>query len=227
MVPSFIEPPDLTTLESTRDSSVMGNLFIVSGPSGSGKTSLCQIVLGEIDNIQFSVSYTTRMPRRQEQDGTDYFFIHEEEFHRKRKNGEFLEWARVYGNYYATGRQFVLNTLDRGIDVLLDIDIQGAQQVKERVREAVTTLVFPPSHQLLRQRLEKRALDRREVIQERLQIALEELIDFRRFDYLIINESLNAAAGNLKSILSAHRCRTDRQVSNVNKIISTFRRSEA
>lgn len=200
----------------------LGNLFVVSGPSGSGKTSLCQIALREAESVRFSVSYTTRKPRQNERDGVDYFFITEERFHEMQLEGEFLEWARVYGNFYATDKSFVREILTQGTDVLLDIDVQGAQQVKERMPEAIATLVFPPDYSTLRERLERRALDRKEVIQDRLEIARGELLRYRSYDYLIINESLEAAARELKAILTANRCRVDRRTETAERILGTF-----
>jgi guanylate kinase len=199
-----------------------GILFIVSGPSGSGKSSLCHIALRDLNNIRFSVSYTTRTPRQNEIEGKDYFFISEEVFHRMQLVGEFLEWAHVYGNYYATGRPHVQEILSQGLDVLLDIDVQGAQQVKERVPAAVATLVFPPDYATLQERLRSRALDRDEVILHRLEIARGELLRYRGYDYLIINRDLATAGEELKAVITASRCRMERQAPVADSILKAF-----
>lgn len=204
------------------EKSAVGNLFIVSGPSGSGKTTLCQIAVKDLANIRFSVSHTTRPPRPNEVPGQDYFFVSESEFHRMASGGEFLEWAKVYGNYYGTGKAFVEQVLRAGTDVLLDIDVQGAVQVKERMPQAVATLVFPPSFAELKERLESRALDRHEVIAGRLEIARAELLRYSRYDYLIINDDLVSASHELKAIITASRCVVKQRKKVAEEILATF-----
>jgi len=199
-----------------------GCLFIVSGPSGSGKTTLCKMAVKDLANIRFSVSHTTRPPRPNEVNGVDYFFLEQSEFHRMASGNEFLEWARVYGNYYGTSRVFVEQVLASGTDVLLDIDVQGALQVKQRVPEAVATLVFPPSFSVLRKRLEARAMDRREVIAGRLEIARTELLQYRQYDYLIINDDLAAAGNELKAVVSASRCAVKQRMVTAQEILASF-----
>ena len=208
--------------DSRGDKGTAGKLFIVSGPSGSGKTTLCQMALKDLVNIRFSVSHTTRAPRPNEVHGTDYCFVGEEEFHRMVSHDEFLEWAKVYGNYYGTSRAFVDRQLEAGMDVLLDIDIQGAMQVKSRMPEAIATLVFPPSFLELRKRLEHRALDRSEVIYGRLEIARNELLHFPEYDYLVVNDDLASAGHDLKAIITASRCTVSQRSKAATKILGTF-----
>lgn len=199
-----------------------GNLFIVSGPSGSGKTSLCQIARRDLEGLRFSVSFTTRKPRENEVEGVDYYFVSEERFQQMERGSEFLEWAKVYGNFYGTGKRFVQETLAQGRDVLLDIDVQGAHQVKQHMPEAIAALVFPPGYELLRQRLERRALDRKEVIEDRLEIARGELASYENYDYVILNDHLETAAQELKSIIIATRCRTERRSATAERVLATF-----
>jgi guanylate kinase len=203
-----------------------GDLFIVSGPSGSGKTSLCQFALDSLDNISFSISYTTRRPREKERHGVDYFFISMEEFEEMRSNNFFLEWAVVHGNSYGTGMDYVQNHLGKGEDILLDIDVQGAQQVRRRVREAISILIFPPNHRVLYERLKNRRSDTDEVITKRLQGARNELARFSEYDYLIVNDDFRQATQELIAILSACRCRTERRRNQVNSILECFPMSE-
>ena len=148
-----------------------GRLFILSAPSGSGKTSLAELLLDAVENLEFSVSYTTRGRRGNEQHGEEYFFVDVAEFEAMIERGEFLEYEHVYGNYYGTSRRFVEQRLDRGVDVLLDIDVQGARAVVEKIPEAVRIFVLPPSYQELRERLTGRALDDSEAVERRLRAA--------------------------------------------------------
>ena len=190
---------------------IKGQLFILSGPSGSGKTTLCQGILREIAGLEFSISYTTRAPRDNEQHGMDYFFISVEEFERMRSDHVFLEWAEVHGNYYGTSEEYVDRLMRLGHDLLLDIDVQGARQVRRRIPEAISILVFPPSFEELRNRLHSRGKDSMEVIAQRLQVAQSELRHFPDYDYLVINKDLDRALQELRSILQACRCRTGRR----------------
>lgn len=199
-----------------------GNLFIVSGPSGSGKTCLCQYALEVMGDLSFSISYTTRKPRENEKHGVDYFFITDEEFEQMRDDGFFLEWATVHGNSYGTGVHFVQSRLDAGKDLLLDIDVQGAQQVRQRVADAISILIFPPNYRLLYERLKNRRSDAEEVIQRRLQGARKELARFPEYDYLIVNDDLQQSTQELTSILRACRCRTERRRLWVESILQGF-----
>jgi len=199
-----------------------GNLFILSAPSGSGKTSLAERVLNDLQGICFSVSYTTRKPRSGEVDGKDYFFVKVPEFESMIEREEFLEHAHVYGNYYGTGRTFVEARLLKGTDVLLDIDVQGALKVKRQMPDAIMVFVFPPSFQILSQRLRRRGLDDEEVIQKRLRIARREITRFREYDYLIINQDLDESVCELKSIVRAARARRSNRIKLAESIERTF-----
>jgi len=156
----------------------MTTVFIVSAPSGSGKSTLVEKLIERVCNLRFSVSYTTRRPRGTEQDGRDYFFIPLAEFKRRIAQGEFLEWAEVFGNYYGTHKGELQRASDEGMDLVLDIDVQGARQLKEKIPAAVTIFILPPSRQILEQRLRARSQDAGDVIERRLREAAEEI----RFD---------------------------------------------
>lgn len=199
-----------------------GNLFIISAPSGSGKTSLAHRVLSELDILTFSVSHTTRKQRRGEEEGVQYFFVSEETFQRMVDRDEFLEWAAVYGNYYGTSRRFVEEKLEAGVDVLLDIDIQGAFKVRRKMPDAVLIFVLPPSFEILSQRLRGRGLDDEEVIRRRLEIARSEIRHYTGYDYLVINRDLIESVAELRAIIIATRCRLGRRKDAAQEIVRTF-----
>ena len=199
-----------------------GNLLVISGPSGSGKTTLAVRVLKEVTNICFSVSYTTRPPRRGEQEGRDYFFVTEQEFGRMIEQDAFLEYATVYGNLYGTAREFVEARRSEGDDVLLDIDVQGGLLVKSRIPEAIMVFVLPPSFDLLAQRLQSRGLDDSAVIKRRLEIACQELTCLADYEYVIINEDVEDSVAELKWIVLASRSRLGRRREQTEKIQETF-----
>jgi guanylate kinase len=199
-----------------------GQLYIVSGPSGSGKTSLCQRALDSLEDLFFSVSYTTRPPREQEKHGVDYFFVSQEEFEDMRNRHVFLESAIVHGNSYGTGAQYVRSVLDSGKDLLLDIDVQGAQQVRRRMHDAVSVLIFPPSYEVLFTRLKNRRSDSEEVIRRRLQGARRELLRFPEYDFLIINDDFDQATRELITILKSFRYRTQRRAFWADGMLASF-----
>jgi guanylate kinase len=199
-----------------------GSLIIVSAASGSGKTSLAGRVLSEVPNLKFSISYTTRKPRPGERHGVDYFFVSEAEFRSMVQSGAFLEHALVHGNYYGTTRDFIQTTTEAGYDVLLDIDVQGALEVKRQVPEAVSVFVFAPSFAVLRERLARRASDDGEVIERRLRIAKDEIKCYEKYDYLIINEDIEESVFELKSIICAARCRLLRRKERARRILKSF-----
>jgi len=178
-----------------------GKLFIVSAPSGSGKTTLCSMLLNEFgDELYFSVSYTTRPKRNGEIEGVDYFFVSEEEFKKMIENNEFAEWANVYGYYYGTSKKKIDEALKEGKNVLLDIDIQGAEKIKKIYPDAISIFIMPPSIEELRRRLLKRKTDPLDKIEKRLTIAKREIENSDKYDYIVINDKLNDAYAKLRNI---------------------------
>jgi guanylate kinase len=189
-----------------------GTLFIVSAPSGAGKTSLLRALVGHDEHIRISVSHTTRPKRPGEWDGVDYHFLNQEQFLQMVKNGEFLEHASVFGNHYGTSEQEVQKELDKGMDVILEIDWQGAQQVRKRMRDTVSIFILPPSRESLYQRLTERGQDSAEVIEQRYQDARNEISHYPEFDYLVINDVFDRAVDELRAIVISQRLRQGYQV---------------
>ncbi|ADU97365.1 guanylate kinase [Thermovibrio ammonificans] len=196
-----------------------GLLIVVSAPSGTGKTTLCHMLLKEIPTLEFSVSYTTRPPREGEVDGRDYHFVTKEQFERMIEEGDFLEWANVYGNLYGTSKSQVLKALEEGRDILLDIDTQGALQVKKNFPEAVLIFILPPSLEELERRLRKRGTDPEEVIERRLKTAREELKKALCYDYLVVNDELEKAFDQLKGIITAEKLKSERLEGQLNRLV--------
>jgi guanylate kinase len=178
-----------------------GKLFVVSAPSGAGKTSLVRALLRLRVNLRVSVSHTTRPPRPQEVDGRDYCFVSVDEFQELVKQGAFLEHAQVFGNYYGTGRDQVNATLAKGLDLLVEIDWQGARQVRKSMPGCVTIFILPPSRATLEQRLHSRGTDSDAVIAQRLREAREDLTHWSEFDYVVVNDRFETALEELESIL--------------------------
>jgi guanylate kinase len=205
----------------------MSTVFIISAPSGSGKSTLVKRLM-EMDmaraerRLQFSVSFTTREPREGEVEGEHYYFISAEEFERLREADELLEWAEVFGNYYGTSRAIRRKAEAAGKDLILDIDVQGAAQLKQRLNQAVSIFILPPSRQVLESRLRNRSSDSDEVIQRRLEEASNEIEEFGKYDYLLINDNLDASFEQLRGIILAERCRTERARDQVKKIVESF-----
>ncbi|MDR3747255.1 MAG: guanylate kinase [Acidobacteriota bacterium] len=201
-----------------------GIIFIISAPSGSGKSTLTNELRRIVPNLEFSISYTTRPPRGSEQSGREYFFISREEFQRMIEEDEFLEYAEVFGNYYGTARRFLREAAARGHDLLLDIDVQGAAQVKQKASDAVSIFILPPSREELERRLRRRSeaddeeqrkllgngarlFNTEEIIQRRLQTAAQEIENFSRYDYILVNDRLEQSIDTLRSIVEAERIR--------------------
>jgi guanylate kinase len=203
----------LTTmnLPSANDTATAGALFIVSAPSGAGKTTLVRKLMAVDPGIRHSVSYTTRAPRPGEQHGHDYNFVDIQTFLAMRERGEFLEWAEVHGNFYGTSRNWLLDEMRAGRDTLLEIDWQGAQQVRELMPHAVTIFIVPPSIEELERRLRSRGQDSEEVIQRRVAAALSELRHVDEFDFVIINNDLQEALADLAAAVRASRLDFGRQ----------------
>jgi guanylate kinase len=181
--------------------------IVISAASGTGKTSLCLRLLRTLTKTARSVSYTTRRPRGEEVDGRDYCFVDELEFDRMIRAGEFVEWAEVYRYRYGTSYRSVENQLKQGLDVLLDIDVQGGMQIRERLPDALLVFLLPPSMDELRRRLVNRATDSAEQIDVRLDNARQEIARARSYDYLIVNDDFEAAAEEVRAIVRAHRIR--------------------
>jgi guanylate kinase len=196
-----------------------GLLIVISAPSGTGKTTLCHMLLKAFPDMEFSVSYTTRKPRPGEVNGKDYFFVDRKTFERMIEEGDFLEWAEVYGNLYGTSKSQVTKALEAGKDILLDIDTQGALQVKKNFPEAVLIFILPPSLTELERRLRSRKTDDKETIQKRLGIARDEIKKALYYDYLVVNDLLEVAFEKLKSIITAEKCRTERLKNQLEKIV--------
>ncbi len=182
-----------------------GNLFILSAPSGAGKTTLCRALLERFPDIVYSISYTTRPPRGNEINGKDYFFIEKNVFEDKIKQGDWAEWAEVHGNYYGTSRQFLVASMEKGVDILLDIDVQGTRRILEHFPDSVTIFIMPPSMDILRIRLESRATDSQEVIQRRLRDARKEIEQRHIYRHIIINDKLEDAVNSLIRIVTLYR----------------------
>lgn len=191
-----------------------GTLFIISAPSGAGKTSLVGEILSRSDNIQASVSHTTRERRSEEEDGVNYHFVNQSEFLKMVDDDSFLEHAEVFGNHYGTSESWVRMTLELGIDVILEIDWQGAEQARKHFPSSQSIFILPPSKQALQERLTLRGQDNKEVIDRRIAAATQEMSHYIDADYLIINDDFETARTQLESIITAQRCRlpaTDHQ----------------
>ena len=199
-----------------------GNLYIISAPSGSGKTTLLQHLLRSSKDLKFSVSHTTRPPRQGEREGVDYFFVDRPTFMRIVERGEFLEWAEFNGQLYGTSREFVQEQLEAGRDVILDIEVQGARQVKAKVEGAIAIFVLPPSFEELKRRLTARMLESDDMIRRRLEIAKKEILFYRDYDYIIINDILENSIGLLESIVRSGAALPMRQEGRVEEIIASF-----
>ncbi len=183
----------------------MSIVYIVSAPSGSGKSTLVNELFKMVRNLDFSVSYTTRPPRGSEQNGKEYFFVSRQEFEAMIAEDEFLEYAEVFGNYYGTARRFLREAETRGNDLLLDIDVQGASQIKKKIPEAVSIFILPPDREKLEWRLRNRGLDSEAVIRRRLDTARREIENYSKYDYILVNNLLEQSADQLRDIVVAER----------------------
>lgn len=197
-------------------------LLIVSGPSGSGKSTLVQKLL-ELPRTMFSISYTTRPPRPTENPGKWYDFVSEAEFERMVRQGEFLEYARVFGkHWYGTPRKWLEEAGRKGLDLVLEIDVQGAEQVKEKLRNAVAIFIVPPSRQELERRIRARGQDSEEEIARRLERARQEMQHYRDYDFIVVNDDLERAGREVQAIAMAARCRSAQAEERVRQILNSF-----
>jgi len=183
----------------------MSNVYIISAPSGSGKSTLVEKVRKIVPGLNFSISYTTRQPRGNERNGIEYFFVSRDDFDQMMRRGEFLEYAEVFGNCYGTAKRFLERAQQEGHDLLLDIDVQGAAQIKRKLPQAVSIFILPPDRKTLESRLRNRSLDKEDVIQRRLVTASREIEKYRDYDYILINDRLEDSVEALKAILLAER----------------------
>jgi len=217
----------------------MTTVFIISAPSGSGKSTLVNVVRRTIPDLQLSISYTTRTPRGTEKDGCEYFFISRERFEEMIRNQEFLEHADVFGNYYGTAKSFLSKAESANKDLLLDIDVQGAEQIKRKLPEAISIFIMPPNRAELERRLRERSQDSEPVIQKRLKAAGREIENYRKYDYILVNDRLEDSVSTLEAILlserlkrngradeklsaRAEKCRLDRIRERIQPILKSF-----
>ena len=195
-----------------------GLLFVISGPSGAGKGTICSAYLKEAQNTWLSVSATTRSPRVGETEGNSYFFLSRDEFTEKLQQGDFLEYADVYGNLYGTPKSSVEEKLEKGYDVILEIDIQGALKVQENTKEGIFIFILPPSMEELKQRIIKRGSETPESLIRRFESAFDEINYISKYNYAVINTTVEEALGNVRAIVQAEKCRVDRVVSKVKEM---------
>jgi guanylate kinase len=197
-------------------------VFIISAPSGSGKSTLTRELISTVPKLRFSISYTTRQPRGQERDGHDYFFVTREEFEQRLARGEFLEHAEVFGNYYGTHSSELDRAASEGVDLVLDIDVQGAGQLKGKIPAAVSVFILAPSREILEHRLRSRSQDSDQVIERRLGNAAEEIRNYTLYDYVLVNSEVATSVDILVSIVKATRSRRDRMEEQIRPILESF-----
>ncbi len=197
-----------------------GKLYIISAPSGAGKTSLVKRLVNEIERLKVSVSHTTRAIRKGERQGEDYFFVSIDSFENMKQAHDFLEYAQVFDHFYGTAKQSVIDNLQQDIDVILEIDWQGAQQIRIMIPKCQSIFILPPSIKILQQRLENRGQDSEEIIDRRMKDAVIEISHHQEFDYLIVNDNFEQALLELKSIILSHRLKKSRQQRKLNSLLT-------
>jgi guanylate kinase len=217
---------ELQLAEPVNHAPSRGTLFVVSSPSGGGKGTIIRHVLAVVDNLSYSVSYTTRAPRQSEVDGREYFFVSRETFDEMVSAGEFLEWACVHGNFYGTSKKQIMEETAAGADLILEVDVQGAASVRQLLMDSVSIFILPPSYEVLRQRLIARGTDSPQQLEVRLRNAPEELKQYSSFDYVIINDEIEKASAQLASIIYAERARCMRQEPLVREVIQKFKSNQ-
>ena len=196
-------------------------IYVISGPSGCGKSTLIRRVLADLGDVRFSVSHTTREKRESEVEGEDYYFVDRESFRRVVRRGQFAEWALVHGAYYGTSKKEL--TKGRSKDIVLDIDIQGARQIRKKVPAAVLIFILPPSFEGLRRRIEGRRLDSAEAVRKRMAAAKDEVRSYASFDYVLVNDDLDRAAKELEAILRCRRALLSARKRAIQPILKSFR----
>ncbi|WP_216828041.1 guanylate kinase [Alkalihalobacterium elongatum] len=196
-----------------------GLLIVLSGPAGVGKGTVCSALRQENTDIQYSVSATTRSPREGEVDGVNYFFKSREEFEGMIKNDDLLEWAEYVGNYYGTPIDYVRKTIDEGNDIILEIEVQGALKVKERLPEGVFIFLMPPSLAELRKRIEGRGTETVDVIDKRMTVAKEEIDMMKKYDYVVENDEVQSAVDRIKAIVTAEHCKRERLIEKYKQLV--------
>ncbi len=203
-----------------------GQLIVISGPSGAGKGSIINEVLKNNNNVWLSVSATSRKPRKIDEEGVTYYFLTKEEFEEKIKENYFLEYAEYSGNYYGTPKEKIIEKIEKGIDVILEIEIQGAKKIKELIPEALFIFIMPPSEKELLKRLKNRQTEDKEIIIERFNTAYKEMNEVTKYNYVVVNDNLEEAVEKVKAIIKAEKCRVDRieemLVANKEEIIHEF-----
>jgi guanylate kinase len=213
---------EVTKSEGSAPTAGRGMLVVVSSPSGGGKGTLIDRVLKTVPGLAFSVSYTTRAPRGSEENGREYFFVDEPTFRAMIARGEFLEWADVYGHLYGTNALQVERERQTGRDIILEIDVQGAESIRQQVSDAVSIFILPPSFELLRNRLVARATDSAADLERRLKGAPAEVAQYEHFDYVILNDDINRASQQLASVIYAERARRERQQITLRDSLNDF-----
>ena len=197
-----------------------GLLIVVSGPSGAGKGTICKEIIDKRDDVFVSISATTRAPRNGEVHGVNYFFTEKESFEKKIESNEFLEYAQVFDNYYGTPKQYVIDMIDQGNNVLLEIDIQGALQIKKMYPAGVFIFIFPPSMKELKNRIVKRGSETEETLNKRFGMAIKEMEYVKDYDYYIINDNLDEAVNTMDAIIAAERVKV---IENIEELINEFK----
>jgi guanylate kinase len=200
----------------------IGKLYIISAPSGAGKTSLVKQLVADLADLTVSISHTTRQMRPGETEGLDYYFVSTEDFQVMQNNQAFLEHAQVFDNFYGTAQQTVEDNLDLGQDVILEIDWQGAQQIKKLLPDSLSIFILPPSTEVLLQRLRNRGQDNEDIIARRMRDAVTEISHYEAFDYLVVNDEFALALTELKSIIIANRLTQQRQLLNLQPLLTSL-----
>ena len=206
----------------TPENTATGTLYVVSAPSGAGKTSLLKQLMTEIEHVATSISHTTRKSRAGERDGVDYHFVTVEEFKRLIAEDAFFEHAEVFGNFYGTSKTSIDDQLNSGIDVILEIDWQGARQIRQQLPKSRSIFILPPSQKALRQRLDNRGQDDAAVIEQRMQAAKSEISHYNEYEFLVINDDFTVAVSELKAILMAERQKLTYQQQKYAQLLSNL-----